>query len=318
MKQPFLFLVGTDHFQIDLLIDEKRKEIFPNGSGGMNDDIFDANERSLAELFDMANTLPMFASERLIVVRNAGTPNEAELAKWLAYLENPSPHTHLVATSEKIDKRLKFAKTLEKLGYLKEVQTPKPHDLPDWIRRLSARHGVSVQPRASAVLSEAVGTDLGRLNQEIEKLSLYVHPEKVITEKAVSELVLNVSGDNVFAWTDQIFEGNLRDALTTLHHLLEEGQPPLVLASMLARHLRILMKAHPHTSTRGSSNLAPRLGVPPFLVERYLTQAKRLKAQTLRRTLDELSRLDHDLKSTGHPPHLLLERSTRTIALGCQ
>ena len=44
------------------------------------------------------------------------------------------------------------------------------------------------------------------------------------------------------AFTDQVVEKKIADALGTLSHLLEEGTPILVLTGMLARHLRMLVK----------------------------------------------------------------------------
>src|SRR5262245_5672784 len=118
---PVLFLVGPDAFQQRLVLEELRKSIFPNGSGGLNDDTFEEGERDLAEIFDLANTMPMLAERRLIVLRNAGAPKESDQEKWLFYLENPSPSAVIAALAEKLDKRFKLTKALDKMGSLREL-----------------------------------------------------------------------------------------------------------------------------------------------------------------------------------------------------
>lgn len=315
---PITFIVGSDLFQHRLLTDEIRKAVFPNGSGGLNDDTFDGKGADLSSIFDLANTLPMLSPQRFIFIRNAEATSEKDQTQWLRYLKAPSPSAVLVASAQKLDKRTKFAKTLVEADVVVEAEPPKPRDVPSWIDRLAKRNEISVAPAAKMALAEAVGSDLGRLDQEIGRLALFVHPEKTISEKAVTSTVLQTTGENVFAWTDQIVEGRWKESVSTLHHLIEEGSPELVLVSMLVRHLRILLKAKDAaaTSARGGE-LTSLLGVPPFLVSRYMDQCRRLQRSALLKALDHLATLDRELKSTGLSGSLLLERATRAIANDC-
>jgi DNA polymerase-3 subunit delta len=135
-----------------------------------------------------------------------------------------------------------------------------------------------------------------------------------VDEKAVAELVLETSGETVFAWTDQVMEGRLPEAIATLDHLIEGGDAALGMVALLARHVRILMRAKELAAGRVSPRELPaRLGVPPFAVQRYVEQARRFTEARLTDAIGELARLDHDLKSTGLSPHLLLERAVRNL-----
>lgn len=314
MKFPVQFVVGAQALQQRLFVEEVRKALFPNGSGGLNDDTFDTKEKSLAEIFDLANTFPMLAPKRLVVVRNVEDPKEADETRWISYLENPSPHAVLIGIAAKLDKRKRLFKAVEKAGALVDLPEPKSRDVPFWIDRLSAHHKVTFSPRAKLLLAEAVGTNLDLLDKEIEKLALFVHPETTIQENAVSELVLDSGEGNIFEFTDQVAERKTGDALVTMDRLMNSGTPPLVLLTMLARHLRILWKAHHHTKARtGRHELPAVLGVPPFAVGRYMDQSRGYRPATLKRALAELNRLDRDLKSSGLPAKFLMERSLRTI-----
>jgi DNA polymerase-3 subunit delta len=313
-NSPVHFIVGAQALQQRLFVEEIRKALFPSGSGGLNDDTFDVKERNLTEIFDLANTFPMLAPKRLVVVRNVEDPKEADETRWLTYLENPSPHAVLIGIAAKLDKRKRLFKALEKAGVLVDLPEPKAKDLPFWIDQLSKHHGVTFSPRAKLILAEAVGTDLDLLEKEIEKLALFVHPETTIHEGAVTELVLETGAGNIFEFTDQVAERKTGEALVTMDHLMNSGTPPLVLLTMLARHLRILWKAHHHTKARtGRHELPAALGVPPFAVGRYVDQARGYQVSGLKKALAELARLDKDLKSSGLPAKFLMERSLRTI-----
>ncbi len=312
---PVLFLVGKEPLQQKLFMEGVRKELFPNGSGGLNDDSFDLKETPLAEIFDLANTFPILANKRLIVVRNGAEPKESDESQWLNYFENPSPHTVLIAMWEKLDKRKRLFKLCEKAGAIITFEAPKPNEVSSWIDKLSARYEIKVSTNAKKMLVEALGKNLDVLDRELEKLSLYIHPEKILSENAIEDLILRTAGDNIFAFTDQVIEGRAKEAFETLDHLMSTGTPALVLLSMLARHLRILLKTYDHLKEKANrSDLAALLGVPPFLVQRYTEQAREFSSSNARLAMSELRHLDHDLKSSGLPAKFLFERSIRVIS----
>jgi DNA polymerase III subunit delta len=311
---PALFLIGKDAYQIRLQLEELRSNIFPKGSGGLNDDTFEAKQRPLNEILDLCNTLPMLAPQRLVTLRNIDKLNESDQEKLTAYAIQPCPQTTFVAIAEKLDKRTKMFKTLDKAGLIRSVEEPKARDMQQWVDRIAKKHSVELHPNARRALVEAVGTNLSLLDQQMEKLALYIHPEKTVPAQAVAEMVLDSTGDTIFAWTDQVVEGRSAEAMNTLNYLFDSGNPALVMMAMLARHVRILMKAKDLTASRTPhQEWASALGVPPFTVQRYVEQSRRFSLPTLIEFLGELANLDHDLKSTGLPPKLLLERAIRAL-----
>lgn len=311
---PVHFLIGKEPLQQKLVLEEIRMAVFPLGSKGLNDDTFDLKTDKLTSILDLANTYPMLAQKRLIQVRNVNNFSDVDENRWLTYLENPSPHTVLIALAEKLDKRKKLYKALDKKGFITTLTAPRPRDLSKWIDRLAKRHQIQISPGAKNLLADALGTDLSLLDREIEKLALYAFPEKTVTEKAVEDLVLRAAGGNIFSFTDQVVEKRLGQALHTLSHLVSSGTPPLILVTMLARHFRILLKAQDFLKNQTAGvPAAQALGVPAFTTSRYLDQARQLSILYLRNALATLRSLDRDLKSTGLPAKLLLERSLRDL-----
>jgi len=312
--KPVQFLIGTDTFQLRHRIEEIRKELFPEGSKGFNDDRLDAKTVDMQEVVDLCNTLPMFASSRLVVLSGIEKLKDEAQEILCRYFEAPSPSTYLICTAQKIDKRTKLFKTLSSKKLITEINPPKTKDLVNWVHRLSSNRDLKVPAQAVQLLIDSVGADLELLDQQIEKLSLYVHPRKEVTPKEVGELVLQTAGEDIFAWTDQVLDGRIKQALETLEYLLNSGDAALALVSLLARHIRILLKAI-DLKQKGMepSEYASVLGVPPFVVGKYLTQSRRFTRAKLITSLKELGKLDRDLKSTGLPSQLLLEKAVRVF-----
>lgn len=307
--KPIYVLTGTEPLLQRMFIEDLKAKVFPSGPQGFNDDQLDGRERSWAEIFDLANTFPMFADRRMITVRNASDFKAEDEKVWMDYLDNPPVHTVLVVQSDKLDKRKKVTKALDKSGFIHDLLPPKPAAMPGWVDKLASAKNIRVEPKARMALLDALGTNLTRVDLELDKLAWFVHPEQTVGDRAVAELVLKSSGDTIFEFTDQVMEGHTQEALTTLAFLMSEGTPALVILSMILRHVRILMKAKEALlNPKAASSLAQVLSVPPFLVQKYAEQSKRLSNVQLQAMLDRLLELDLDFKSTGLSERQLLER----------
>lgn len=107
-----------------------------------------------------------------------------------------------------------------------------------WIDQIAKEFEITVDRDGKAALIKAIGCNLSQTHSELEKLKLYIHPETKVLKKHVDELVLKTSGDDVFAFTDQVINRDLKKAYPTLAHLMEEGTVPLVLLTMLVPSLQ--------------------------------------------------------------------------------
>src|SRR5512141_226880 len=73
-----------------------------------NLNVYYGAEAKGAEIVEVAQTLPMFAERRVVVVRKSGALSAAALEILAGYVQDPSPSTCLIFQGEKIDQRKKF------------------------------------------------------------------------------------------------------------------------------------------------------------------------------------------------------------------
>ena len=69
-----------------------------------------------------------------------------------------------------LDRRKKLAVEIEKKGILFESKKLKEGQLPAFITSYMKRRGLDMEPKATSMLADFVGTDLSRLTGEMEKL----------------------------------------------------------------------------------------------------------------------------------------------------
>lgn len=105
---------------------------------------------------------------------------------------------------------------------------------------VAARHSIKLASAAADALIEMLGEEIGMLDTEIAKLSLYLEPGQTIDEPLVREVVAGWKGKTIWEITDAIADGNAAEALRQLDKLMSGGQRPIALLPQIAWSLRKL------------------------------------------------------------------------------
>lgn len=274
----------------------------------------DTKSQHVSEILDLLYSYSMFGSNRLIVVSQKKELDEKQQEKLFTYIDQPTQQTTVVWQLEKIDKRKKFYKDLIKKTQFVALETPKLAQMSAWVDRLSTKYGVSIDREAKGLLIDFIGTDVGRMNTEIGKLALYIHPAQKISKDDVFTMVMKLNGDDIFACTDAVMDKNAKKAFEGMYYLFESGVNAFAILSMFTRHVRILMKIQSAAQNRiPRSQLAAYVGVPPFALGKYQQQSKKFPMTKCNQTLKILSQLDTEMKSTGIGQERLLEKAIVTM-----
>jgi len=126
----------------------------------------------------------------------------------------------------------------------------------------------------------------------------------------VEEAVADTHQRDVFDLTDAVGRKQLSRALSYLHNLIQNGQPPPLILHMLARHFRILAKAKEiagRAADRGE--MARYMGVNPYFAGGYIEQSKNFSKSEIRGSFAILHRCDREVKSSRLPRERIIERA---------
>ena len=291
---PVYVLASAEPLLMERALTSIRDAAVPDKLRAFNHDVIEGRGASARRIENAAVTLPMMGERRLVEVRSAGDIAAGELSALVSYLEAPSESSVVVFVFDKIDKRVKFFTAAKKLGYLHELAAPKK--LEAWVEEEARRRGVSVAAPARARLVDAVGSDLSRLALSLDQLALYAGGRPVKPED-VEDLVADTRERTVFELIDAVGAGDAAAALTAVAALFEQRQSPIGVVVMLGRHLRQLSLCHQALAERlPKGEAAKRVGVPPFVVDKLLTQARRVSKAAVARGIVHVSQADRALK----------------------
>lgn len=229
------------------------------GPPAFNHGRFRAGESGEAALA-AARTLPMMAPLRLVDIRDLHEGTDAFYAALCDYLQAPSESTVIVATGAgfpKVEKggsnwavRVKHA--LRGHGLLVTVSA---ESVPPKRFAIDAarKRGKELPGDAAERLLEAVGTDLSRIEQEVEKLALYVGEAPVIDARAISEASALLAEAVIWDLTTGLATRDAGLALEAVHRLQAGGDDARKLLAMVLWQMRELMRAA-ELAQRGASN----------------------------------------------------------------
>lgn len=308
-ENPVILLIGEESFLIDREIKKVEQRLFKGENDDFNRDRFHLSDDDLEKVIGHCQTLPVMVEQRLVIAEGCETLKKSQLEHLLWYFQSPSPSTCLILTASKIDKRLKVWQLASKKRWLHELKVPYPNQMVPWLVHESKERGLNLAPDAAHYMVEAMGNQLMAHISALEKLEIYVTPQKKITLQDVTEVIGDFDAKTIFNLTDYVGRGKLSEALMLLGHMRERGEPTVGLMHMLGRHFKLLMLAHEALHFNlDERSIAQRLGVHPFFAKDYISQSKRFQPQTLVRIYHHLLDSDRQLKSSGIDPEIIADR----------
>jgi DNA polymerase-3 subunit delta len=233
----------------------------------------------------------------------------------------------------------KLYKAVAEKGLSIDCQSPSPGEITKWMHiRAEKEHRAKLEPAAAERLLEIIGSQMGRLDQEIAKLALLSSGTRnnggaaTITKDLVDANVGGWQVRDIWAMVGAAAAGDARGALVLLDRLVAAGEEPIALLAMLASKLRPLAAATRvyEDAERAGRRVTPRQAVAESAAKVWpamLDEAERNMKQLGRHRTGQIYRwlLEADLalkggKSKGHGSRMVLEelivRLGKPIAAG--
>lgn len=305
---PMYVIYGEEEFFINEALGLIERASLGEMGRDFNFDSFYGKEAPVSNIVDVAETLPMMAERRLVIVRDADKWTESDWSNFDGYFGRPSESTVLVFVMKSMDKRKKTHKRLLDVAESFEMKKPYDNQIPGWIQYIVKKWNCEIEPDALAMIHQFVGSSLMDVNNEIQKLAQFMGPGKTITSKDVITVVSNIKVQSVFDLSRAIGDCDKARALLCLSQLLSHGQNEVGILALVSRHVRILrsVKMAKKEGVKGAQ-LASKVGVSPYFLTEYEQQARHWSEKKIERTFRALLDVDRALKSSPVSSHIWLE-----------
>ena len=293
-KQVYL-LYGEERYLRRQYTDRLRKAMC-NEDDQMNTHFYEGKDIPVGEIIDLAETLPFLAERRVIFISNSGLFKSGG-EKMAEYLSAPNETTFFVFTESEVDKRSKLYKTVQSKGYVAEFAVQDENTLKRWIGGMISREGKKITENTVQLFLTKTGTDMENIQMELEKIIGDCMDREVLTSEDVETICTTRVTNHIFDMVGAIAEGNQQKALQLYYDLLALKEPPMRILFLIARQCNMLLQTK-EMKARGYDNkmIGSKIGVPPFIAGKYVTQASRFKTAQLKKAVRQCVEAEEAVK----------------------
>lgn len=297
--KPIYFLMGEEPYYIDKLAEYIEKNILSEEEKGFNQTVLYGRDVSVDDVVSAAKRYPMMADRQVIIVKEAQDLSRT-IDKLEAYAGNPMETTVLVFCYKykTLDKRKKVTKLLGQKGLVYESKKLYENQVGDWIKRVLSGKGYSIEPKANAMLVEFLGTDLSKINNELEKLQIILPKGTAITPTHIEENIGFSKDYNVFELRKAIGERNQIKAYKIAENFAHNPKDyPIVMTTGLIFGFFIQLLKYHGLKDKNPKNVATAIGVNPYFLKEYDLAIKNYPMRKVSQVVSALR--DIDIKSKG-------------------
>jgi DNA polymerase III delta subunit len=193
------------------------------------------------------------------------------------------------------------------------LETPNDRALLSWLAERCRAARVEADPKLLRHLVESSSGDLLALTGEVEKLALAFAGGKADLASA-GALVTQIPEDDVFALTNALIAGRRDKVLALLEELATAGEEPIYLVAIVASQVRTLLSArYALDAGMAPGEVARSLHRPAHVAKALVDVAAKLPYETLVEAFGRLASADRAMKSSPHPPAVILETTLFTL-----
>lgn len=301
--RPIYYLMGEEAYYIDLISDYIMDNVLTDTEKEFNLSVVYGADVDIATVINAAKRYPMMSEHQVVIVKEAQSIRNIDELSY--YLQKPLRSTILVMCHKHgvLDRRKKLAAEIEKVGILFESKKLKEAQLPAFITSYMKRKGVDLEPKATSMLADFVGTDLSRLTGELEKLIITLPKGQTRVTPEQIERNIGISKDyNNFELRSALVERNILKANQIINYFEKNPKtnPLQMTLSLLFGFYSNLMLAY-YAPEKSEQGIASFLGLKsPWQAREYQTAMKRYSGVKTMQIIGEIRYTDAKSKGIGN------------------
>lgn len=305
---PVYLVQGNERYFIERIRETLFDSTLEEESKDLNFVSFDMEIDTISDALHEASSLPFFGDRKLVFIENpyfltgqrvTNAPDH-QLEELEAYLKEPAEFTVLVlfAPYEKLDRRKRLTKLVEKEVQMINVAEAKEHDASRYIKESIKEKGYKISDEGFQLFIERTDGKLSSMMHELDKLFLYNIESKNITKKSIDQLVPKSFEQNVFELNTRVLDNQVDASIELYQDLLTQKEEPIKIVALLIGQFRLLLQVKIlHGQGYPQGDIAKVLKVHPYRVKLALQNVRKYPKNLLSEALNYLIEADFKMKT---------------------
>ena len=293
---PVYLLMGEEPFFIDQIANAIEAHAIPEDMQGFNQHILYGLDTKVDQLIGVAKSFPMMGERQLVLVREAQSLDKIQ--NLAGYCKQPTPTTVLVLCHKykKVDKRSELYKAVNETGAVFTSDKVRDYKVADWIAQRSKDLGLQLPPKLCSLLSEYLGNNLARIDNELTKLK-QIAGDQPVTDDLIQEHVGISKTYNIYELQKAVLNRNFAKTLQITDHYAKNPKEFHIVPAISSLYNVLTRCIKLYYSKDKSQQGASKVGVSFFFYKDYMQALQNYKLKELVQKIRVLK--EYDLKAKG-------------------
>jgi DNA polymerase-3 subunit delta len=299
---PVYIFEGDEPFFINRALELVIEESLEDDQKDFNLNILYGRDTDSISIVNHSKRYPVMSDKNVVIVREA--QDLKDIDSLSSYIGNLNPNTILAIglKGKKLDKRKSLYKSIRNNKDVLHISFKRLYEnqIPYWIDSQVQNRGMRITQKASILLTENIGSDLLRINHELEKICAFLGNKNEIDEKVVEHVTGFSREFNNFELVKSLATKNLSKAYKISKSFSENPKknPVIVSISILfSSFSRALV--YSNISNKNSKNVLQELNISEYALRDIALLSRNYTRDKLIRIIGYLRDADRQAKGMG-------------------
>jgi len=314
---PVYLFYGNENYLKEDISKKLRNRLIDSAYRELNYKVFYGEKLSINEVINDLKTLPMVSKHKLLVIKEAEKINKNDETKLIDYFNRLSLKNNfstLIIIYKKSSPKKELITVIKRVGIAVNFSITDKAKLALWIKSKFRQSNKKITQEALFYLQSIVGSDLGRLFSEVEKIDIYAKDQKIIEKEDVMITIGGSEAVNIFKVLDSLGDKDIKNAIDGLVKLNQGNLHHLSIFAMIHRQIKLILQAK-LLLTKGFTfkEVEKKLKLPYFVVEKIVKQSKKYTFKEICKSYELLNIADLEFKDSQKEPKIILEELVMNI-----
>lgn len=187
---------------------------------------YDLTTSTLSDILDESSMMSLFSTTKIIIGLNFTLDklSKNDIEYLTNYLKSPNKDAYIILIANKIDLRVKESKIFkDNFKVIDTTKTNNQEDAVTYIKDYITNNNHQINSQNLEYLTNKLGTDIYNINNELDKIFIYLGKEKEITKDTIDLLINDKIDDIIYEFTNAILDNDYNKMIKMYQDLTREN-----------------------------------------------------------------------------------------------
>ena len=181
---------------------------------------YDLTTSTLSDILDESSMMSLFSTTKIILGLNFTLDklSKNDIEYLTNYLKSPNKDAYIILIANKIDLRVKESKIFkDNFKVIDTTKTNNQEDTVTYIKDYITNNNHQINSQNLEYLTNKLGTDIYNINNELDKIFIYLGKEKEITKDTIDLLINDKIDDIIYEFTNAILDNDYNKMIKKIY-----------------------------------------------------------------------------------------------------